>query len=180
MSQSNAMDKVTEIWSNSTAPYNPMATSSGGGSLVAGNVQVIATEVAVSTLIRWLMRWAKKPIFELVAVHTVSQSMLGGFSGFFNQNKYLDAKPGVTVAAMDAAKGVPGLLAAQYVINTANRGLHLPIISFKDILITGASKVISRPLIAFLYPNVGKTLQRNFRAHDEMVAKQRTVARFKS
>ena len=174
------MDKLTEVWNNGTAPINPTTTSGGGGTLVAGNVQIIAVEVAVSKLIRWIMKVENKSVFHLIAVHTVSQAFLGGFGGFFGDVKYFSSKPELTQAVKDGAKGIPGLFAAQYVVNVANNGLHFPKMSFKDMLITGASKAITRPLINLAYGSLGTTMQRNFVAHDEMLNKQAKVARFGS
>ena len=172
--------KITEIWTNSSTPFNPMARSVAGGNVLAGNVQVVAAEVAVSKLIRWLMRMANRPITELIAVHSVSLSMLGGFAGFFKPNTNYSSQASTTQAVQDGAKGIPALFAAQYVVNTASKGLHFPKFTFKDMLITGAAKALTRPILNLAYPNVGKTLQGNFRAHDEMVNKQRVVARFQS
>ena len=81
---------------------------------------------------------------------------------------------------MDGAKGIPGLFAAQYVVNTAGQGLHFPKFTFKDMLITGASKAITRPIINMAYSSLPVSMQRNFSAHDEMINKQKEVSRFGS
>ena len=172
------MDKATEVFANATAPYNPTSKASGGGSTIGGNAQIVAFEVAVSKLIRWFMRWENRSVLNLIAVHSVSQAMLGGFSGFFGDVTYMRELPSNFDALKDGAKGIPGLIVAQYVVNTAAQGLHFPRMSFRDMLITGASKAITRPLINLAYSNLGATIQGNFHAHDQMVNQQQAVARF--
>ena len=172
------MEKVTEVFGNATAPYNPSSTGAGGGSTIAGNAQIVALEVAVSKLIRWAMRLENKSILNLIAVHSVSQAFLGGFSSFFGDVTYMREGPTSVQAVKDGAKGIPGLLVAQYVVNTANSGLHFPRMSFKDMLITGASKALTRPLINLAYSSLGQTIAANFHAHDQMVNEQQAVARF--
>jgi hypothetical protein len=174
------MDKAKEVFSNSSAPYWPGTTTQGGGTLVIGNAQVIAMEVVVSKLLRWLLRSNQSSILYLISIHTASQALLGGFSGFFDDVKYSSASPTTVEAFMDGAKGIPGLFAAQYVINTGLQGLHFPGFSFKDMLITGASKALTRPIINLAYDSLPVALQTNFAAHDEMFNKQKTIARFKS
>ncbi len=175
-----ATEKFTEVWNNSSAPYWPTSTTQGGGTLVIGNAQVVAMEVVVSKLLRWLLGANKSSILYLISVHSASQALLGGFSGFFDDVSYSAAEPDTITALMDGAKGIPGLFAAQYVVNTGLQGLHFPGFSFKDMLITGASKALTRPIINMAYGSLPVMLQKNFAAHDEMFNKQKTIARFKS
>ena len=171
-------DKAKEVWNNASAPYWPGTTEVGGGTLVVGNAQIVAVEVVVSKLLRYLIKAESRSILNLVAVHSVSMALLGGFSGFFEDVKYLANEPKFTEALMDGAKGVPGLFAAQYVVNTAGQGLHFPKFTFKDMLITGASKAITRPLINLAFSSLPVGMQQNFSAHDEMLNKQKEVSRF--
>ena len=172
------MDKATEVWNNSSAPYWP-TTTSGGGTLVVGNAQVVAMEVVVSKLVRWLLKSEQRSIFYLTAVHAASQAFLGGFSGFFDDTQFVASTPTTMQALTDGAKGIPGLFAAQYVVNTGLQGLHFPKLSFKDMLITAASKAITRPIINMAYTSLPTTVQKNFTAHDEMFNKQQACARFR-
>lgn len=174
------MDKAKEVWNNASGPYWPGTTQAGGGTLVVGNAQIVAVEVVVSKLLRYLIKAESRSVLNLVAVHTVSMALLGGFSGFFEGVKYLANEPSTTDALMDGAKGIPGLFAAQYVVNTAGQGLHFPKFTFKDMLITGASKAITRPIINMAYSSLPVSMQRNFSAHDEMINKQKEVSRFGS
>ena len=50
--------------------------------------------------------------------------------------------------AYDGAKGIPAVFAAQYVVNTALKGMHAPSIKFKEVLTTAASKILSRLLLS--------------------------------
>ena len=174
-----ATEKFTEVWNNSSAPYWPTATTQGGGTLVVGNAQVVAMEVVVSKLLRWFLGANSHSILYLISVHSASQALLGGFSGYFDDVAYSAAGPSTFQALTDGAKGIPGLFAAQYVVNTGLRGLHFPGLSFKDMLITGASKALTRPIINMAYNSLPATMQKNFAAHDEMFNKQKTIARFK-
>ena len=56
----------------------------------------------------------------------------------------------------------------------------MPKISIKDILITAASKVLTRPLIAAVYPKLVKQLTDNFDVVDVMVEKQVAVSNLKT
>ena len=174
------MEKATEVFNNSSAPYWPGTTAQGGGTLVVGNAQVIAMEVVVSKLFRWLLKSDQRSIAYLISVHAASQAFLGGFCGYFDDLKYSKNAPTTIDALMDGAKGIPGLFAAQYVVNTGLQGLHFPKFSFRDMLITGASKAITRPIINLAYDSLPVAVQKNFAAHEEMVNKQKAVARFKS
>ncbi len=174
------MDKAKEVFNNSSAPYWPGTTSQGGGTLVIGNAQVIAMEVVVSKLLRWLLKSNSQSILYLISVHTASQALLGGFSGYFDDIEYSSTEPTTVQAFMDGAKGIPGLFAAQYVVNTGLQGLHFPGFSFKVMLITGASKALTRPIINLAFGSLPVAMQTNFAAHDEMINKQKTIARFKA
>ena len=63
------MDKAKEVWNNASAPYWPGTTEVGGGTLVVGNAQIVAVEVVVSKLLRYLIKAESRSILNLVAVH---------------------------------------------------------------------------------------------------------------
>jgi hypothetical protein len=64
----------------------------------------------------------------------------------FGDQTTLGTTPDYTTALKDGARGIPAVLAAQWVYNTASRGFHVPWFGMKDLLITAGSKAITRPL----------------------------------
>ena len=156
------------VWNNSIAPYDPRKSQ-----LVMGNVQLVAVEVTVSKILRKILRMADESIFRLTLIHAASLPLLGGASGFFAPNRRLrDANATYAEQFADGAKGIPAVFIGQYVINTAFQGFHMPKISMQDMLITAASKVLSRPLLAAVYPKLHKQLADNFDVTDSMIENQ--------
>ena len=80
---------------------------------------------------------------------------------------------------MDGAKGVPGVFAAQYIINTALKGLHAPRLNFTDILVTAAAKIATRPLISFIYKPMGETLRANLDMTEALILNQYKASNLK-
>ena len=95
---------------------------------------------------------------ELAAIHTVSLPFIGGGAAFveFPHPMGYEALWGDLV--MDGAKGIPAVFAAQYVVNTALKGLHAPSIKFKEVLTTAARYcqkfVCGHPLLRYCGPLV--------------------------
>ena len=61
---------------------------------------------------------------------------------------------------------------AQYITNVATKGFHVPKVSVKEILVTAASKLLTRPLITLMYPKLHKQLQDGFDIENRMEMKQ--------
>ena len=156
------------VWNNSIAPYDPRKSQ-----LVMGNVQLVAVEVTVSKILRKILRMADESIFRLTLIHAASLPLLGGAGGYFAPAKRLrDANATYAEQFADGAKGIPAVFIGQYVINTAFQGFHMPKISIQDMLITAASKVLSRPLLAAIYPKLHKQLSDNFDVTEDMIQNQ--------
>ena len=156
------------VWNNSIAPYDPRKSQ-----LVMGNAQLIAVEVTVSKILRKILRMADESIFRLTLIHAASLPLLGGAGGYFAPAKRLgDTNATYAEQFADGAKGIPAVFIGQYVINTAFQGFHMPKISIQDMLITAASKVLSRPLLAAIYPKLHKQLADNFDVTDSMIENQ--------
>ena len=82
---------------------------------------------------------------------------------------------------MDGAKGVPAVFVAQYICNTALAGLHAPKLQFNDILVTAASKIITRPIISLVYPYLSDQMRTNLDTLEELFnGPQRGASRLKS
>ena len=145
---------------------------------VAGFAEKVFVEVAVSKVLRKILRMGDKGILHLSAVHYLSQPVMGGFIAPLGATrKTSDAT--YTETLIDGAKGVPAVWFAQYVVNTSLRGLHVPGISMKEAFITAAAKALSRPLMKFITPKLGNTIDRQFNVADAVVRRQQVVSSLK-
>ena len=145
---------------------------------VAGFAEKVFVEVAVSKLLRKILRMGDKGILHLTAVHYISQPVMGGFIaplGKVNPTKNVTYQQ----ALIDGAKGVPAVWFAQYVVNTSLRGLHVPGISMKEAFITAAAKALSRPLMKFITPKLGATIDRQYQVADFIVQRQSDRSKLK-
>ena len=138
---------------------------------VAGFAEKVFVEVAVSKVLRKILRMGDKGILHLTAVHYISQPVMGGFIAPFGKAQ---ATKGATYqqALIDGLKGVPAVFFAQYVVNTSLKGLHVPGISIKESFITAAAKALTRPLMKFLIPYLGVSIDRQFNVADAIVRRQ--------
>ena len=177
---SGAFDMIKDTFKNSVGPVN--VTQKGGGDRVIGNVQIVALEVAVSKLLRWVLKMAPRGILDLAFIHTVSLGFMGGFAGPFNRSQPIDGNVKATDALGDGLKMVPAVFAAQYVAHVARTGLNLGFkqISVKDLLITAASKAVTRPMWNLIYKSLPQKMATGIDAHDYMVDRQRNASRLKS
>ena len=144
---------------------------------VLGVAEYVAAEVFVSYMARWLFKTEKRTLAQLATIHAVSVPFIGGLSAFAEQTSPAGYEAGFADLAMDGAKGVPAVFAAQYVINTALAGLHAPRLNFTDILVTAAAKIATRPLISFLYKPMGETLRTNLDMTEALFLKQHRASR---
>lgn len=162
--------------SNSIAPVDVRK-----GTLVLGAAEYVAVEVAVSKIVRSVLKMENRGIFELAFIHALSIPLLGGLGAPFGaeQKSILSAAGGYTQAFYDGAKGIPAVLAAQWVVATASRGFHFPWFTFKDLLITAGSKAITRPLVFSVANKLPDTLQDGFLVIDALVQRQVAVSNLK-
>jgi hypothetical protein len=181
------MNVLTDGFNNSILPFDPRVNKSGSslgfgvpeGSVAAGSVQVVLIEVMMSKLIRMALRMDNISLGKLVIIHAISLPLVGGIVGFSEPQVGLADGPAYSAAFMDGAKGVPAIFLAQYITNTALQGLHAPKLKITDILITASSRILTRPLLNFLYQYMPKAVQGNFDANDDLVRAQNLASRFK-
>ena len=140
--------------------------------LALGSAEYIAIEVLISKLLRMLLKRNTKGWVELATVHAVSLSYMGGAAGFLAPPGSLDDS--FTNQLIDGAKGIPALFLAQYTIDTGSRGFHIPFQKWgiTDVMISAASKALSRPLFGLLYPLVKGTVGAPLDLVNEMVGHQ--------
>ena len=144
---------------------------------VLGSAEYVAAEVLVSYLARYIFKVEKRTVMELAAIHAVSIPMIGGFSAGVEENHALGYEAPFNDQLYDGAKGIPAVFAAQYICNTALAGLHAPKLNFKDILVTAAAKMVTRPLLGFLYPMLGNEFRNNLDVLEILFTKQRVKGR---
>ena len=140
---------------------------------VLGAAEYVAVEVLVSYGLRYALKIDKRSVAELAAIHAVSIPLIGGMSASFDEEPLLGYEAPMSDTAGYAAKGIPAVFTAQYIVNTALQGLHAPKISAKDVMITAASKILSGPLMAFLYPMLGESFRTNLDTLTETFKLQR-------
>lgn len=167
-------DSVQNVFFNAILPYDIRRQQ-----LVVGCAQLVAIEVVVAKLIRKILGMGNRGVLELAAVHAVSLPFLGGVGGFFAPNGGLGGEK-FTDSLWAGVQAVPAVFLSQYIINTGASGFHVPKISFKDVLVTAASKAVSRPLIVLAYPKLHATLQQNFDLWNAMEQAQNAASNLKA
>ena len=167
------MSSVINVLNNTVLPLDPRKPD-----LLVGSIQLITLEVLMAKTIRKVLSMGNRGFLELALIHAVSLPMMGGFSGVFGQNKQYNASTAQS-SFQDGAKGIPAVFMAQYITNVAAKGFHVPKVSMKEILVTAASKVLTRPLITLMYPKLHKQLQDGFDVENRMEIKQQIVSNLK-
>ena len=145
---------------------------------VGGALSHVAAEVIVSYIVRRLTGAEKRSLVELAAIHALSVPLQGGMSGMLDGSHPLGLEAPMGSLMADGAKGVPAVFATTYMVNTAMSGFHMPKLSFKDILITAASKIVTRPIMAYAYPNFGASFRQGQDAVEDSFAIQRLQSTF--
>ena len=163
-------DAIQNVGWNILAPF----TSKAQGQM-QGVAQHIVTEVAVSKAIRWLMKWENRSIFDLAVIHTVSQPFLGAL--FFGDDLKAINRSTNMNAALDGAKQTPAVLVAGYILASAQKGLHIPRFTLRDLGITVVSKALSRVVTANVVSSMSPAMQQATAAHDNMVNVQKHFSR---
>ena len=166
-------EKAKNVTANMFAPVDVRNTT-----LVGGTVGYVSVEVLVSYILRRVFKIEQRGFVELSAIHTLSIPFIGGLSAFADPNHQLGLEAPFGAQFMDGAKGIPAVFAAQYVVNTFMDGLHMPRLNFKDILITASAKILSRPLMSVLYPQV-EMFRSGQDALEETFKKQHNVSNLK-
>ena len=69
--------KALNIPANAVLPFNPMNFK-----LALGSAEYVAWEVIVTKVMRSLLGYSNKSVFELAQVHAVSLTFMGGAQGF--------------------------------------------------------------------------------------------------
>ena len=162
------MESAQNVLSNAVIPIDIRRD----GQLI-GTAEYVAAEVLVSKVIRSVLKMENRNILDLAFVHVLSIPFLGGLAApFGDQASISDASAGYTKALTDGAKGIPAVLAAQWVLATASKGFHFPWFTMKDLLITAGSKAITRPLVYSIVDKIGGMGQEGFMVMDQIFSNQ--------
>ena len=171
-----ADEKVQNIFENAAAPVDFRYPAQ-----VGGVAEYVAAEVLVSYFARYLFKIERRSLMELAAIHAVSIPLIGGLAAGFDDSNIFAYESPWGDQLMDGAKGVPAVFLAQYICNTALSGLHAPKLQFNDILVTAASKIITRPIISLVYPYLSDQMRTNLDTLEELFnGPQRGASRLKS
>ena len=111
-------------------------------------------------------------LMHLAFVHLLSIPFMGGLAGPLPAQSSIANTDSYATAAIDGAKGIPGVLIAQWIIATATKGFHFPWFSMKDLLITAGSKAVTRPLVYSVIDKLPEDAQAGFAVMDALFAAQ--------
>ncbi len=164
-------DKAKNVLMTMATPVDVRNMTVTGGAL-----GYVGLEVLVSYMLRRVFKIEQRGLAELTAIHGLSVPFIGGLGAFADGPDALGLEGSYGSQFMDGAKGIPAVFASTYIVNTYLQGLHLPRLNFKDILITAASKVLSRPVMSLAYPQLGETFRNGQDAIEATFEAQRAAS----
>lgn len=174
MSQDTATQQFTNVIEAGAIPFDVRKPTVMGGALAH-----IGFEVLVSYIARHVLKSQKRSILELTAIHSLAVPFEGGLTAFTESPNPLGMEAPTSAQFVDGAKGVPAVLAATYIANTFMDGLHAPRINFQDVLITSASKIITKPIQSVLYPYLGQSYRNGQDSLNAVFIKQHNASTLK-
>jgi len=174
--------EYTNVLTNLVLPVDPRRTK-----LLLGSLEYIAFEVVVGKMVRKLIKADNVGWARLAYIHAVSMPFLGGAAGFFPEAEaYEGARAdtgkaiGFTDHLVDGAKGIPAVLLAQWILDSVTKGFHAPWFNMKDLLITAGTKMLTRPVIGFVFKYLPSDAQNNLLVVDELIRRQRFFSTLRS
>jgi len=148
--------------------------------VVFGAAEYVFFEVFTHWMLMYFLKFERRGLMELAAIHTVSLPFIGGLGAVMDFPHELGYEAPWGDVAMDGAKGIPAVFAAQYIVNTALKGMHAPSISFKEVLTTIVAKILSRFLVSLGYYQLPDFFRNNLDILDMAFAKQFVKSRLKA
>ena len=161
------MDAIGNVFNNGIA-----AVDFRKAKQLIGTVEYVAAEVLVSKVIRAVLKMENRGIFDLAFIHLLSIPFMGGIAAPLENISSLQTTDGYGKALADGAKGIPGVLIAQWIVATASKGFHFPWFTLKDLLITAGSKAITRPLVYSILKKLPNDAQAGFAVMDALFQSQ--------
>lgn len=159
--------QLANIAANAAAPVM-------GQTLVLGTVEYVLLEAAVSMLLRRVIKAQRRPFLQEVALHTIAMPFVGGLGAPLGKGGSYSAP--YTDQLIDGSKGIPAVLFAQYVQQTAAKGFHLPSLSVNDLVITAVSKAITRPITKIVYDFAPAMLKEHIERVRLLIARQENAS----
>ena len=165
--------------------YNLGEPVNGTDAIVTGSATIVASEVAVSWIIRKFMK-APKPLLQLAFIHALSLPFLGGIGGalFSDEpvkrfdNKRQDPENTFMKQVTKGAYGIPAVLLAQWIVETSSIGFHMPWFNMKDLLLTAAAKAVTAPLLYTVHEYLPFMVQNGLQSSDILHEYQALRSRF--
>ena len=148
--------------------------------VVFGAAEYIFFEVLADWVLRWGLRMERRSLYQTVSIHAVSIPFISGAAAFLDDNHILGYEAPWQDIIMDGAKGIPGVLAAQFVVNTALLGFHFPKIVPRDVGIMAVAKVLSRVLLGLAYPQITDDMRSYIDTLEAFFFKQHANSRIKT
>ena len=142
--------------------------------LLLGSAEYVLLEALVSMLFRQIARVPKRPFLEDVMLHSISLPFVGGLGAPFGRAG--NYREGYGKQVVDGARAVPAVFLAQYVVGTSQSGFHMPKVSIKDILITAAAKIITRPLTKLIFDFSPAVVKEHIERMRLLFARQETAS----
>ena len=143
-----------------------------------GFAEKVFVEVAVSKILRKVLKMENRGILHLTAVHYASMPLMGGVMAPFGAPKNTKASS-YTQTLIDGLKGAPAVFLAQYIVNTGVSGIHVPKLNMSDAVITAVAKAITRPLMKFLTTSLGTDIDQHFQTAEALIRRQAQVSNLK-
>ncbi len=147
---------------------------------VGGAMGYVGVEVLISYIARRVFKISPRPVTQIAAIHALSLPFIGGLAAFTDENHPLELEAPMGDQFMDGAKGIPAVFASTYIVNTYLEGIHAPKLDVKDILVTAAAKIASRPVMSLLYPNLGAGFRNGQDTINTLFKAQRSASRINS
>ena len=143
---------------------------------VFAGAEVILSEALVSYLARWTFGGEKMSFLKLVMLHAIANPLHGGIEENIGADEVTFKDGDYTDQFTKSASNLPGVFIAQYIVNTPDKGLRVPGFSLKDVLLTAGSKMVTRPILKFLYENGPEQNQKYLDHSDSMRNRAREAA----
>ena len=153
-----------------------------GTEALGGTAHSVAMEVVVGRLARWALGFkGGQTWLQDVLMYSTAEAFYGGLQGNYFDDPTDPNDASITDAAMDAAKMIPSVFLAQYIVQTGtSNGLHIPKPSIRDALTLAATKIITRPLTTLTTMMGVKSLNDAISAHDVIQVQQKNASRLQS
>ena len=156
---------LTTVIENGLQPIDIRKTKN-----VFAGAEIILSEALVSYLARWTFGGEKMSFMKLVMLHAIANPLHGGIEETLGAAEVTYKGGEYTDQFAKSVSNIPGVFVAQYIVNTPDKGIRMPGFSLKDVLLTAGSKIVTRPILKFLYDN-GPEQNKKYLDHSDNMRK---------